>query len=143
MLAAVLEGVELVGRFLPPLPLGVLSTLGGLTVVELESDWSACLRLAVEDSDWSDALRAAEEAILALAAALGEGVEDDFDVSLRKNKLPVGRSFVSSLRLKWPSLGGVVEEGAVSLVAAEDKVDSSAVGGEWNFTKESPYFSFC
>ena len=84
------------------------------------------------ESDWSVAFSAAAVAILALAAALGDGAEDVFDVSLRKNKLPDGRSLVSSFRVKRPSLGGVVEEEVVSVavVAEEEGAESSLVGGE-------------
>ena len=88
--AAALEGVEPVGRFLL-LPL-VLLLLPA-------SDWSVCFGLAGDlESDWSDALSAAVVAILALAAALGDGA--GFDGSLWKNKLPEGRSFASSSQFR-------------------------------------------
>ena len=148
--AAVLEGVEsVVGRFLftplpPPLSLFPAPPTFDFTT---KSDWS--VRLATEvievvESDWSAAFNAAAVAILALAAALGDGAEDAFDVSLRKNKLPEGRSLVSSFRVKRPSLGGVVEDVEAEL---EDEVvsveaGSSLVGGEWSLMKDSPYFSF-
>ena len=96
------------------------------------------------ESDWSAAFNAAAVAILALAAALGDGAEDTFDVSLRKNKLPEGRSLVSSFRVKRPSLGGVVEDVEAELEEEVVSVEagSSLVGGEWSLTKDSPYFSF-
>ena len=146
--AAVLEGVEsVVGRFLftppPPSLLPAPPTFDFTT----ESDWS--VRLAAEmvevvESDWSAAFNAAAVAILALAAALGDGAEDTFDVSLRKNKLPEGRSLVSSFRVKRPSLGGVIEDVEVELEEEVVSVEagSSLVGGEWSLTKDSPYFSF-
>ena len=134
---AALEGVELVGRFL--LPLLAPPTLG--FTEELDS---VCLVGLAGESDWSDTESAAEVAILALAAALGEGAGEGLEVSFRKNKLPEGRSLVSSLRLNRPSLGDVVSEvGVVSLTAAaEEEAESSPVGGECNLTKDSPYFSF-
>ena len=145
-LAAALEGVEsLVSCFLftpPPPPSPTLLLLPPPTFdFTTESDWSIHLT-AEEESDWSVAFSAAAVAILALAAALGDGAGDVFDVSLRKNKLPEGRSLVSSFRVKRPSLGGVDEDevGVVSVV--EEEVGSSPVGGEWSFTNESPYFSF-
>ena len=82
------------------------------------------------ESDWLVAFNAAAVAILALAAALGDGAEDVFDVSLQKNKLPDGRSLVSSFRVKRPSLGGVVEEEVISVVVEEEGAGSSLVGGE-------------
>ena len=87
--------------------------------------------MAVE-SGWPVTFNAAAVAILALAAALGDGAEDIFDVSLRKNKLPEGRSLVSSFRVKRPSLGGVVEdvEEEVVSVVVEEEAESSLVGGE-------------
>ena len=137
--AVVLEGVEsVVGRFLftpplapPPSLLPATHTFDFTT----ESDWS--VRLAAEEeevveSGWSVAFNAAAVAILALAAALGDGAEDVFDISLRKNKLPEGRSLVSSFRVKRPSLGGVVEdvEEEVVSVVVEEEAGSSLVGGE-------------
>ena len=117
---------------------------------EFKSDWSDSFG-SVEDPecDSPDALSAAVVAIRALAAALGDGVS--FEGSLRKNKLPDGRSFVSSFRWNIPSLGGVVKEeeeeevdivGVASPVATVEEDESSPVGGEWSFMKESPYFSF-
>ena len=87
--------------------------------------------MAVE-SGWPVTFNAAAVAILALAAALGDGAEDVFDVSLRKNKLPEGRSLVSSFRVKRPSLGGMVEdvEEEVVSVVVEEEAESSLVGGE-------------
>ena len=49
---------------------------------------------------------------------------------LRKNKLPNGKPSVSSFRVKRPSLGGMVEEEVVSVVAEEEGAGSSMVGGE-------------
>ena len=53
-------------------------------------------------------------------------------MSLRKNKLPEGRSLVSSFRVKRPSLVGVVEdvEEEVVSVVVEEEAGSSLVGGE-------------
>lgn len=132
--AAFLEGVEsVVGRFLftpsPPSLLPAPPTFDLTT----ESDWPVRFAVEEEESGWSVAFSAAAVAILALAAALGDGAEDTFDGSLRKNKLPNGRSLVSSLRVKRPSLGGVVEEEeVVSAVAEEEEGEagSSLDGGE-------------
>ena len=127
--AAVFEGVEsVIGRFLFTSLLPAPPTFDFTT----ESDWSVRLVAGKEEveSDWSVAFIAAAVAILALAAALGDGAEDVFAVSLRKNKLPDGRSLVSSFRVKRPSLGGVVEEEVVSVVAGEEGAGSSLVGGE-------------
>ena len=117
-----LDGGEPIGRFLLS-PLLLLLAPPTFDLTESESDWSVFL---AEDSGWSDALSAAAVAILALAAALGDG-EDASDVSFRKNKIPEGRSFTSSLRVNRPSLGGVVdeEEGSPVAVGAE-----SSPGGE-------------
>ena len=136
--AAALDGVEsVVGRFLlEPLLLPTLLLPPPTFDFTTESDWSVCLAAELEDeSDWSVAFSAAAVAILALAAALGDGAEDVFDVSLRKNKLPEGRSLVSSFMAKRPSLGGVVEGagevGVVSpAVVIEEEAESSPEGGE-------------
>lgn len=109
----------------------------------MASDWLVRLT-AEEESDWSIVLSAAAVAILAFAAALGEGAKD-VEASFRKNKLPEGRSLVVSFRVKRPSLVGVVdsEVGVVlSAVVVGEEVESSAVGGEWSLIKDSPYFSF-
>ena len=137
--AAVLEGVEsVVSHFLftpPPAPPSSLLPAPPTFDFTTESDWS--VRLATEEevaveSGWPVTFNAAAVAILALAAALGDGAEDIFDVSLRKNKLPEGRSLVSSFRVKRPSLGGVVEdvEEEVVSVVVEEEAESSLVGGE-------------
>lgn len=120
--------MEPIGRFLLPL---LLSLPVAPTLRFAESDWSVCFGLT-EESDWSvEALSAADVAILALAAVLGDGVGVVFVDSLRKNRLPEGRSFVSSLRLNRPSLGGVVEDDVASPVAMVAEADSSSpVGGE-------------
>ena len=128
---AVFEGVDsAIGRFLFTSLLPAPPTFDFTT----ESDWSVRLVAGEEEveSDWSVAFSAAAFAILALAAALGDGAEDVFDVSLRKNKLPDGRSLVSSFRVKRPSLGGVVKEevASVAVIAEEEGAGSSLVGGE-------------
>ena len=61
-------------------------------------------------------------------------VDDEVEDSFLKNKLPEGRSAVSSLREKAPSFVGCLE------VSPEDV--SSVPGGEWSFMNESPYCSF-
>lgn len=102
-----------------------------------ESDWSV---FPFEESDWS-ALRAAAVAILAWAAVLAAGAWEGLGCSLQKNRLPGGKSFVSSLSVKAPSLT------TGDLLGAEDESSpvsgSEGLGGEWNFTKASPYLSVC
>ena len=102
-------------------------------------DWSPLLR---GECDWS-ALRAAAEAILAWAAALGDvDTRTDFGCSLRKKRLPDGRSLVDSRREKAPSFCGLL---LLLLLAAGTGVGASPSceesGGEWNLTNASPYFS--
>ena len=55
------------------------------------------------------------------------------ECSLRKKRLPDGRSSFSSFRVKAPSL----------VCCFEGEVGVSSLGGEWSLMKESPYFSDC
>ncbi len=81
-----------------------------------------------------------------LNVAPGEEEETKED-SLLKNKLPVGRSTVSSFSENAPSLllvvGAVVVAVAPSSMAALLVVVLSWLGGEWTLRKNSPYCSFC
>ena len=69
----------------------------------------------------------AARAFAAMLSPPGEEDEECVDGSFLKNRLPVGRSFVSSLREKAPSLAGGV---------------ASESGGEWSLRKDRPYGSF-
>ncbi len=68
----------------------------------------------------------AARAFAAMLRPPGE-VDEEVDGSFLKNRLPVGRSFVSSLRENAPSLAGGV---------------ASESGGEWSLRKDRPYASF-
>ena len=103
----------------------------------LDPDWSTPFSA---ESNWSS-LRAAAVAILARAAMVAAAIGDVLVSSLRKNRLPDGRSFVSSLRENPPIFIGCFPP---SLTGSELVLPSAEEsGGELNLTKERPYFSVC
>ena len=102
-----------------------------------DPDWSVFFSA---ESDWSS-LRAAAVAILARAAMVAGAIGDALVSSLRKNRLPDGRPFVSSLKENPPSFIGCFPPP----VTASELVLPSAEGsgGELNLTNDRPYFSVC